>query len=176
MFIGDLLEEMRRQRTHMAIVLDEYGGTAGIITLEDVVEMLVGHIDDEYDVIESPFEQIDESTWEVDGRVTDERLVARLGLTLPPEALEGFDTVAGMALKAFGNIPSEGDTTTYHRMEITASRVSGHRVRRLRIRVMPADEVQPEAGQSARRKTSRITNSVREQAQDGLVHEHKDGD
>ena len=159
MFIGDLLNEMRAQRTHIAIVLDEYGGTAGLTTLEDVVEMLVGRIEDEYDVISSPFEKIDETTWEVDGRLIDERLVTRLGLDLPEEALEGFDTVAGLALKAFGNIPSEGDTTTYHDIEITATRVKGHRVRRVRIRKMTPEEVEaltPEnPGASGRRKVTR---------------------
>lgn len=158
MFIGDLLSEMRAQRTHMAIALDEYGGTAGLITLEDVVEMLVGRIDDEYDVIETPFERIDGVTWEVDGRVTDERLMARLGVTLAPEVLEGFDTAAGLALKAFGNIPSEGDTTTYHGLQITASRVGGHRVKRVRIRVLSQQEAEAaEAELSARRKAARQT-------------------
>jgi putative hemolysin len=184
MFIGDLLSEMRRQRTHMAVVLDEYGGTSGLITMEDAVEMLVGRIDDEYDVIETPFERIDDTTWEVDGRVTDERLVARMGVVLPREALEGFDTAGGLALKAFGNIPAEGDSTTYHGMEITASRVRGNRVRRVRIRVLPPQEVE-EAGQSSRRKATRSTNSVRpaepvepkreDDTPSELVHERKDG-
>jgi putative hemolysin len=155
MFVGDLLTKMRQSRTHMAIVLDEYGGTAGLITLEDVVEMLVGRIEDEFDLVETPFERINETTWEIDGRVTDERMVARLGLSLPPEALEGFDTAAGLALKAFGNIPSEGEVTTYHGMEITATRVKGHRVRRVRIRKPAPDEVPPPAGASGRRRTTR---------------------
>lgn len=159
MFIGDLLNEMRRQRTHIAIVLDEYGGTAGLITLEDAVEMLVGRIEDEYDIVSTPFEQLDADTWEVDGRVIDERLVSRLGLALPPEALEGFDTVAGLALRAFGNIPSEGDTTTYHDIEITATRVKGHRVRRVRVRKLTPEELaaraQESPGASARRKITR---------------------
>ncbi|MCZ7606937.1 MAG: hemolysin family protein [Planctomycetota bacterium] len=161
MFIGDLLNQMRERRTHLAVALDEYGGTAGLITLEDVVEMLVGRIEDEYDIVSTPYQQIDETTWEVDGRVSDERLVQRLGLRLPPEALEGFDTAAGLALKAFGNIPSEGDVTTYHGLEITATRVRGHRVRRLQIRVMPPEEVAALAEQaevavpSTRRRTTR---------------------
>lgn len=153
MFIGDLLTKMRESRTHMAIVLDEYGGTAGLITLEDVVEMLVGRIDDEYDVVETPFEKVAEDTWEVDGRVTDERLLTQLRVSLPDEVTGGFDTAAGLALQAFGNIPSEGDTTTYHGMEITASRVRGHRVRRIRIRLLTPEEVEAEhAGQSTRRR------------------------
>jgi Mg2+/Co2+ transporter CorC len=135
-------------------------------------------------VIETPFERIDDTTWEVDGRVTDERLVARMGVVLPREALEGFDTAGGLALKAFGHIPAEGDSTTYHGMEITASRVRGNRVRRVRIRVLPPQEVE-EAGQSSRRKATRSTNSVRpaepvepkreDDTPSELVHERKDG-
>ncbi|MCA8918718.1 MAG: HlyC/CorC family transporter [Planctomycetes bacterium] len=167
MFIGDLLSEMRSKRTHLAIVLDEYGGTAGLLSLEDVVEMLVGRIEDEYDVLNTPFEQVDANTWEVDGRVTDERLVTRLGLKLPPEALEGFDTVAGLTLKAFGNIPSEGDTATYHGIEITATRVKGHRVRRAKIKVLTPEEIeaiQTSAGGSARRRPTRPIRPELEQA------------
>jgi putative hemolysin len=157
MFIGDLLNEMRKKRSHMAVVLDEYGGTAGLITLEDVIEMLVGRIEDEYDVIVAPVNRIDERTFEFDGRVTDERLVAALGIELPPEALEGFDTVAGLALKAFGNIPSEGDTTAYYGLEITATEVKGHRVRRVKIRIMGPEELAaPQAAGSTRRRTARI--------------------
>ncbi|MCA8915649.1 MAG: HlyC/CorC family transporter [Planctomycetes bacterium] len=167
MFIGDLLNEMRAKRSHLAIVLDEYGGTSGLVTLEDVVEMLVGRIEDEYDVVATPFEQLDDRTWEVDGRVSDERLVARLGVSLPPDALEGFDTAAGLALKAFGNIPSEGDATTYHGMEITATRVRGHRVRRLRIRKLTPEEIQAAeaedvAGVSGRRRHTRQIKAAEE--------------
>ena len=168
MFIGDLLSEMRAKRSHVAIVLDEYGGTAGLISLEDVVEMLVGRIEDEYDIVANSFEQIDERTWEVDGRVSDERLVAKLGVTLPEHALDGFDTAAGLALKAFGNIPSEGDAATYHGMEITATRVRGHRVRRMRIRVLTADEVVAaeleESGSSGRRRNTRQVKQPNETA------------
>jgi putative hemolysin len=181
MFIGDLLNELRAQRTHMAIVLDEYGGTAGLITIEDVVEMLVGRIDDEYDIVETPFEQIDERTWEVDGRVTDEQLVERLGLSLPPEVLSGFDTAAGLALRAFGNIPSQGDITTYHGLEVTAAKVKGHRVRRVRLRILPPHELEQhaEAGQSGRRKPSRpITpegNGAADENPEALVTDTRNG-
>jgi len=164
MFIGDLLNEMRAQRVHVAVALDEYGGTAGLITLEDVVEMLVGRIDDEYDVVTTPIEQVDANTWEVDGRVTDEVLTETLGLALPPDVIAGFDTAAGLALKAFGNIPSEGDTTTYYGLEITASRVRGQRVRRITVRVLTPEEggdlENAEAARSGRRKSTRQTATV----------------
>jgi putative hemolysin len=157
MFIGDLLNEMRGKRSHLAIALDEYGGTAGLLTLEDVVEMLVGRIEDEYDVIGSPINRIDETSFEFDGRVTDERMVATLGAELPPEALEGFDTAAGLALKAFGNIPAEGDVTTYYGLEVTATEVKGHRVRRVKVRMMTPEELaEPEPRVSQRRRTTRV--------------------
>jgi putative hemolysin len=158
MFIGDMLNVMREKRSHLAIALDEYGGTAGLVTLEDVIEMLVGRIEDEYDVIASPVTSLDRGVYEFDGRVTDERVVASLGIELPPEALEGLDTAAGLALKAFGNIPSEGDVTTYYGMEITATEVKGHRVRRVKIRVMtPEETAEAEARPSTRRRTTRIS-------------------
>jgi putative hemolysin len=160
MFIGDLLNEMRARRAHLAIALDEYGGTAGLITLEDVVEMLVGRIEDEYDLVDTPIEQLSEDTWEIDGRVTDEVISEALGLDLPPEVIAGFDTAAGLALKAFGNIPAEGDSTTYHGLEITASRMRGQRVRRVRVRKLRPDELEAdeaEGSRSARRKSVRQT-------------------
>jgi putative hemolysin len=167
MFIGDLLNEMRKKHSHMAVALDEYGGTAGLITLEDVIEMLVGRIEDEYDVIAAPVNRIDERTFEFDGRVTDERLMGSLGVELPPEVLEGFDTVAGLALKAFGNIPSEGDTTTYHGLEITATEVKGHRVRRVKVRILtPEEVVASRAAASTRRRTARVFAADAERTQE----------
>lgn len=160
MAVGGLLDEMRRRRAHMAIVLDEYGGTAGLITLEDIVERIVGRIDDEYDDEERPLEKLDERTWVVDGRITDELMVQQLGLNLPAEALEGFDTVAGLALKAFGNIPAEGDVTTYHGLELKVLQVKGHRVRRVQVRVVPSGESNGASSgdtkTSTRKKTQRL--------------------
>ncbi len=160
MAVGGLLDEMRRRRAHMAIVLDEYGGTAGLITLEDIVERIVGRIDDEYDDEERPLEKLDEHTWVVDGRITDELMVQQLGLSLPQEALEGFDTVAGLALKAFGNIPAEGDVTTYHGLELKVLQVKGHRVRRVQVRVLPPSETEGASSgdtkTSTRKKTQRL--------------------
>jgi putative hemolysin len=162
MFIGDLLSEMREKRTHMAIVLDEYGGTSGLITLEDVMEMLVGRIDDEYDVVTTPLRPLDDGSWVVDGRLSDERLFAAISFTMETEAQEGFDTAAGLALKAFENIPSEGESTTYHGLEITALKVKDHRVRRIRVRKLSQTELVTaeavdEAARSVRRRTTRDT-------------------
>ncbi|MDC1141826.1 hemolysin family protein [Planctomycetota bacterium] len=162
MFIGDLLNEMRRKRTHMAIVLDEYGGTSGLTTLEDVMEMLVGRIDDEYDIVTTPLRPLEDGSWVVDGRLSDERLFAAIAFTMDAEAQEGFDTAAGLALKAFENIPSEGETTTYHGLEITALKVKDHRVRRIRVRKLSdtelvTQEAVDDAARSIRKRATRDT-------------------
>lgn len=166
MYIGDLLSEMRDKRSHMAIVLDEYGGTSGLITLEDVMEMLVGRIDDEYDVVTTPLRKLDDGSWVVDGRLSDERLFATINFEMDTEAQEGFDTAAGLALKAFENIPSEGETTTYHGLEITALKVKDHRVRRIRVRKLTkqelfnADAIEEASRSIRRRATGSISKPV----------------
>jgi hypothetical protein len=115
-----------------------------------------------------PIQRVEDDIWLVDGRVIDDRLVTRLALDLPAEALDGFDTVAGLVLKAFGKIPSEGETTTYYGMELTVVRVKGHRVRQVRIRLMSPEEAEVaaqekiEANVSQRRRTTRRINAVRE--------------
>ncbi len=148
MFIGDLLEKMKEQRSHLAIVIDEYGGTSGMVTLEDVVERLVGRIEDEYDNVREPVVQLADDLWRVDGRVPDEQLFEEIDIELVGEAAEGFDTAGGLVLKAFGNIPTNGDVISYHGMELTVERVKGHRVRSLLVRKQTPDEI--ESGQSTR--------------------------
>lgn len=168
MFIGDLLKQMQARRTHVAIVLDEYGGTSGLVTLEDVVEMLVGKIEDEYDEVTVPFEQTGDCTFNVDGRATVDILVSKLGIEADAALAEGFHTVAGLALTAFGNIPSEGDKTTYHGMEITALRVKGNRVRRVCVRKLSPEELEQaqQARESQRRPTSRVMPETAESQDD----------
>jgi putative hemolysin len=168
MFIGNLLTQMQARRTHLAIVLDEYGGTSGLITLEDVVEMLVGKIEDEYDEVNVAFELVKPDTVNVDGRATVDAVMQKLGIEPDPALTEGFHTVAGLALTAFGNIPSEGDKTTYHDMEITALRVKGNRVRRVCVRKLSEQErEQDKARESSRRPTSRVSAEVERQAEVG---------
>ncbi|MCC6575074.1 MAG: HlyC/CorC family transporter [Planctomycetes bacterium] len=133
MFCGDLLEKMREKRSHLAIVLDEYGGTAGLVTLEDIIEELVGRIEDEYDVSAALVKRRPDGDLEVDGRLGIEEFETALGLKLAEEAHLGAETVAGLALKAFGKIPAEGDRCSYHGLELTALRVRDLRVRRVLV-------------------------------------------
>ena len=96
------LSEMRRDRAHLAIVMDEYGGTAGIVTLEDLVEELIGDIQDEYDVDEGRPEQLRGGEIEVDGLLNLDEFAEQTGIELP----EGpYETVAGYMLAALGQLP-----------------------------------------------------------------------
>ncbi|CAG0927383.1 partial hypothetical protein, partial [Planctomycetaceae bacterium] len=133
MSVGVLLNKMRERRSHLAIVIDEYGGTSGLVTFEDIVEVLVGRIEDEYDVTARLIERRANGVWEVDGRLSVEELQETIGQDLSDEAREGISTAAGLALKAFGKIPSEGEETTYHLLRFKATRVRDQRVRRLEI-------------------------------------------
>jgi putative hemolysin len=133
MSVGVLLNKMRERRSHLAIVIDEYGGTSGLVTFEDIVEVLVGRIEDEYDVTSRLIERRANGVWEVDGRLGIEELQETIGQDLSGDAREGAVTAAGLALKAFGKIPSEGEETTYHSLRFKATRVRDQRVRRLEI-------------------------------------------
>jgi len=133
MSVGVLLEKMRERRAHLAIVIDEYGGTSGLVTFEDIVEVLVGRVEDEYDVQARLIERRANGVWEVDGRLGIEELQETIGQDLTEEASEGASTAAGLALKAFGKIPSEGEEATYHSLRFKATRVRDQRVRRLEI-------------------------------------------
>ena len=101
------LSEMRRERVHLAIVADEYGGTAGIVTLEDLVEELIGDITDEYDSDEAPATRLPQGEVEVDGLLNLDEFAEQTGIRLP----EGpYETVAGFVLAALGELPAPGDT------------------------------------------------------------------
>jgi putative hemolysin len=131
MSVGVLLEKMRERRSHMAMVIDEYGGTAGLVTFEDIVERLVGRVDDEYDVQARLIEKREGGLWEVDGRLSLDEMLSAMRLELPQEAVEGASTAAGLALKAFGKIPAEGEETSYYSLKVKVTRMRDQRVRRI---------------------------------------------
>ena len=120
-----LLKEFQAKKLHMAIVVDEYGGTAGLVTLEDVLEELVGEIADEFDVEERLIQPLDPRTFRVSGKLPIDELNAALGLALSSEA---YDTVAGWVLDLFGRIPHRGE-----RIETVGATVTVERVERTRI-------------------------------------------
>ena len=137
----DLLEEFRGKRTQIAIILDEYGGVAGLITLEDLVEELVGVIDDEHDV-PTPEDQViplGGSRYEIDAALDMESLNERLGLRLRTDG--DFLTVGGFVFHALGRLPEPGAIFRFEGIEFLILAVADHSIRRVRIDLQPAATV-----------------------------------
>ena len=128
--VAHLLREMQEESFHMAVVVDEYGGVAGLVTLEDLIEELVGEIVDEYDVEEPLLVRDRDGTLRVDARIGIDELNDLVGLELP----EGdWDTVGGLVLDRFGRVPSEGETCDCEGYLLRVERIQGRRVQRVRI-------------------------------------------
>jgi putative hemolysin len=124
------LSEMRRERAHLAIVIDEYGGTAGIVTLEDLVEELIGDIRDEYDLADSEPRQLRGGEVEVDGLLNLHEFAEQTGIDLP----EGpYETAAGFVLARLGEVPAVGQSVEVAEHRITVTEMDGRRIARLRI-------------------------------------------
>jgi len=124
------LSEMRRERAHLAIVVDDYGGTAGIVTLEDLVEELIGDIRDEYDLEQDQATTLRGGEVEVDGLLNLDEFTEQTGVELP----EGpYETAAGYVLAAFGDLPSPGDKVQLAGHTITVTELDGRRIARLRV-------------------------------------------
>lgn len=121
---------LMRRHGHLTVVVDEYGGTAGIVTVEDLVEEVVGDIWDEYDPSAFPVRSMSTGGYEVDGLLHRDELAEQTGITLPDGP---YDTVAGFVLSDLGYLPSEGDTLDALGHRFTVRALDGHRIRRLNI-------------------------------------------
>ncbi len=142
------LSEMRRENAHLAIVLDEYGGTAGIVTLEDLVEELIGEIQDEYDVEEGHSRQLRDGELEVDGLLNLDDFAEQTGVELP----EGpYETVAGYLLAALGHLPGEGESVEVSGRKLAVTQLDGRRIAKVRVgQAVPAvADPRPEPGPDA---------------------------
>jgi len=128
--VADLLREMQRERFHMAIVIDEYGGTAGLVTLEDIIEELLGEIVDEFDVEDPMIEPLPGGDYRVNARMALDEVNDLLRARLP----EGdWDTLGGLLLSELGHVPVEGETVEVHGWQLTAQKVQGRRIGGVRI-------------------------------------------
>lgn len=133
--IDELLQELRRQKIHMAIVLDEYSGTAGVVTIEDILEELVGEIADEYDKKPTPaIRRIDEDTLEVDGRVHVHEINSELEVELPED--EDYDTIGGFVFTTLGKIPQPGEEFTHANLHFRVVEAEARKINRLLISVV----------------------------------------
>jgi len=130
----DALADMRRERLHMAIVVDEYGGTAGIVTLEDLVEELVGDIRDEYDVDTSAAQRLRGGDVVIDGLLNTDDFAEESGVHLP----EGpYETVAGYVMAELGHLPQIGESVDVEGYRLTVAELDGRRVARVRVGRVP---------------------------------------
>lgn len=137
--LDELLNEFRAAKVQIAIVLDEYGGTAGLATIEDILEELVGEIDDEYDQRPPPtINRLDENTLEVDARVHVTEINEELGITLPEEG--EYETIGGFVFATLGKIPSPGEEFQHENVRFHIVAAEPRRINRLRIHVLrPAE-------------------------------------
>jgi magnesium and cobalt transporter len=137
-----LLKDFRGNRNHMALVVDEYGGVSGLVTIEDVIEQIVGEIDDEFDVEDDHnIRKEAERQFTVRGVTRIEEFNEYFGAHLSEE--EGFDTVAGLLMKEFGRLPRRGDAATIDGFEFRVTRADRRRIDALRV-VPPQDVIPPE--------------------------------
>ena len=130
--IDTLLETLKREQVHLAVVLDEYGGVAGLVTLEDILEEIVGEIEDEYDVGGGDLvKTIGPTMIEVDARAHIDDLNERFGYGLPED--EDYDTLGGFVITRLGRIPVSGETLEWGRWRFSIESADKRRVRRLRV-------------------------------------------
>ena len=136
---AELLKDMQRDQIHLAIVVDEYGGTAGIITIEDIIEEIVGEIADEFDDEEEQFVWLSEDKLRVQAKVHVEDLASELEIELDQELVEGVDTIGGLMAKVLGRVPIPGSTFNLAGWKVTAERPVGRR-RRISSVIMERQE------------------------------------
>ena len=143
--LSDLLHDFRQQKVHIAIVLDEYGGTAGLVTIEDILEQLVGEISDEHEPVEpGTFKRLDADTVEADARIDIEELNRLTGLNLPEAA--GYATLGGFILATLGRIPEVGTSFEHNGVKFTVLDAEPQRVNRVRIERLPqlSEQIEPQ--------------------------------
>jgi len=133
MSVDDLLHELQRRKVHIAIVLDEYGGTAGLVTIEDLIEEIVGEIQDEYDVEEPMIERLSDDEARVDGRAAVDDLAELFDTNVPLEDEDEYDTVGGLIYHRIGGVPRPGDQVSLDGLTLTVEKTDGRRVSKVLV-------------------------------------------
>jgi putative hemolysin len=135
--VDELLREMQRRRVHMAILVDEHGGTAGLITIEDLLEEIVGEILDEYDVEEHEIRMLDADNAVVDARADLDDVAEAFSATLP----EGdYDSLGGFLMAQLGHVPHEGEQASCEGLLFTVAKMDENRIQTVRIARQPPEE------------------------------------
>jgi putative hemolysin len=144
--LAALLAEFRQQNQHMAIVVDEYGSMQGIVTLEDLLEEIVGEIEDEYDLPDESLEQIDDHTIRVHGTFPIDDFNERFDVGMPAE---DYHTLAGFVFGQLGRAPETGDEVVWNGLRFDVVEVEGTRIEKLQIEFLPAEEAEAPSAESA---------------------------
>jgi len=127
--ISDLLRQFQKRKEHLAIVVDEHGSITGLVTLEDVLEEIVGEIMDETDMLAPNVKSIGKNTWIINGKTDIDEINEKLHMKLKGK---GYDTFSGFLLKRTGKIPKQGDEITYKRFRFTIEEIDEHRISKVR--------------------------------------------
>ena len=128
--IDELLREFRRRKLHIAVVVDEYGGVSGIVFMENIIEEIIGDIQDEFDNEEEDILELDDGAWLCDARVNLEDLAERTGISLP---VEDFDTLGGFVFDIFGKIPVKYEKAQWGGSDFIIQEVEGHKINSVKI-------------------------------------------
>ena len=137
--INSLLREFKRRKVHIAVAVDEYGGTSGIVCMEDIIEEIVGDIQDEFDNETEDILEIGERVYLCDARVNIEDLNEKLKLALPEE---GFDTLSGFVFNLFGKIPAKFEKVSYRNLDFIIQEMEGHKISTVKLIINVPDAVQ----------------------------------
>jgi CBS domain containing-hemolysin-like protein len=132
--IDELLREFQEEHIHMALVVDEYGGISGLVTLEDIIEEIVGEIQDEYDKESPLYKKIDQKTYVMDGKMTLEEINDKLDLSLPE--VEGVETISGFILNLLGALPKENEEVRHKNYKFTVEKINRNRILKVRLEIM----------------------------------------
>ena len=134
--LNELLRDFRSNRNHLAIVIDEFGNTAGLITIEDVLEEIVGEIEDEFDVVEDDGDifALADSTWRISGNTAIERINEQFGLKL---AEDGFDTIGGLIAHTMGHVPKRGEVHELEGLRFVVLHTKGGAVKWFKVMPLP---------------------------------------
>lgn len=138
--IDSLFREMKRRRVHIAVAVDEYGGVSGLVFLEDIIEEIVGEIDDEFDEVREDVIRLGEGLWLCDAMAGLDEVGEVTGLVLP---LDDFDTLGGYLFELFGRIPARSESVSAEGAEFTVQDMTGNRITSVRIRKLPVEEEEP---------------------------------
>ena len=138
--VDDLLKSLQKNKAHIAVVLDEYGGTLGIVTMEDILEELVGEIWDEHDEVEEAFQMLREDTFVVDGAVALDDFCEQFDIDCESDSV----SLGGWVMEQLNRIPEEGDSFQYENLTVTVSQLDDHRVEAVTVHVSEPEEAEQE--------------------------------